>query len=62
MLTYIKIITFFIKESIWLGLLIYSFVGLVHYNHGGKQGNMQVETVVEKELRVHIYWPTGKGK
>ena len=25
--------------------------GLVHYYHGGKQGGMQVDTVLEKELR-----------
>lgn len=30
----------------------FSFRGLVHYCHGGKHGDIQVDTVPEKELRV----------
>jgi hypothetical protein len=41
----------FIKERISLGLA-YSFRGLVHYHHGRKHGSMQVDMVLEKELRV----------
>jgi hypothetical protein len=40
-----------IKENISLGLA-YSFRGSVHFHHGGKHGSIQVDKVVEKELRV----------
>lgn len=31
--------------------LVYSFRGLVYYQHGGKPGSIQADTVLEKELR-----------
>jgi hypothetical protein len=39
-----------IKKSISLGL-VYSFRGSVHYHHGGKDGSMQADMVLEEELR-----------
>jgi hypothetical protein len=34
----------------------YIFRGLVHYHHGGKQGNMQPDMMLEEDLRVlHLY-------
>jgi hypothetical protein len=32
--------------------LAYSFRDLVHYHHGGKHGSMQVDMMMENELRV----------
>ena len=40
-----------IKKNIYLGLA-YSFRGLVYYHHGGKHGSVQVNMVLERELRV----------
>jgi hypothetical protein len=47
-----------VKNNISLGLA-YSFRGLVHYRHLGKQGSLQADMVVE-ELRVlHLDLHTG---
>jgi hypothetical protein len=40
-----------IKDNIYLGLA-YNFRGLVHYHHGKQHGTMQVDMVLEKELRI----------
>ena len=40
-----------IKDNIYLGLA-YRFRGSVHYHHGRKHGSIQVDMVLEKELRV----------
>lgn len=39
-----------IKENIQLELA-YSFGSLVHYHSGGKHGGVQIDMVLEKELR-----------
>jgi hypothetical protein len=39
-----------IKETIYLEL-VYSFRGLVHYHHSGKNGSVQADLVLE-EARV----------
>jgi len=41
------------KDNISLGL-VYSFSGLVHYHHGRKQGSIQTDIVLERELRVYL--------
>jgi hypothetical protein len=43
--------TLLTNENISLGLP-YTFRGSVHYHHGGKHGSMQLDMVLEKELRV----------
>ena len=41
--------------------LAYSFRGLVHYHHNRKHGAVQVDMVLEKELRVlHLDWKVAR--
>jgi hypothetical protein len=41
----------------------YSFRGLVHYHHGRKNGNIQADMLMEKELRVlHPDQQAAEGK
>jgi hypothetical protein len=42
-----------IKENIYLGLF-YSFRSFVYHHHGEKDGGVQADMVLEKDLRVYI--------
>ena len=50
-----------IKDNIQLGLA-HSFRGSVHYHHGMKQGRVQVDMVLGKELRVLHPDPQATGQ
>jgi hypothetical protein len=52
--------TTLIKENSSLGMA-YSFRGLIHYHHGGKNGNFQADVVLEKKLSVLHLDPTAAG-
>ena len=47
------------KSFNWMA---YTFRGLVHFHHGSKLGGMQVDIVLDKELRILYLWPTGNSK
>jgi hypothetical protein len=50
-----------IKENIELGLA-HSCRGFVHYHHGRKQGSVQADMVLEKELRgLHLDLQAAEG-
>jgi len=34
--------------------LVYSFTSIVHYHHGGKQGNRQADLVLEEPRVLHL--------
>jgi hypothetical protein len=51
-----------IKDNISLGLA-YRFRGSVPYHHGGKDGSIQTDMVLEKELRVlHLDWKAARRR
>ena len=54
------VITLIKKKNIYLGLA-YSFRGSVRYHHGGKQGNMHSDTVLEKLRVLHLDLQAAEG-
>jgi hypothetical protein len=52
-------VTTLTKANISLGLT-YSFRDSVHYHHGRKRGDMQVDFMLQKELRVLYLDPQQK--